>query len=834
MNCEAESMAPILFEEEEMAPILFELEDLYEGEIESLYTQKMDMFKSLSYDICWVDVDYPHSQYSGYQGMVKSKFSKMPFRVISDCDQASYELNTTKAKTRFILILSGRKKKNILKRVHDSVGVEKIFILKQFCKLPVENWPKVMIVPNFESLIKEVTKILTPIEYTSTGILNLPKRELFNLKIKADSMLMCEQCVRAIEYEVRLKKDTKRSKHKYTLAVGLLVNHFTEMQRGDRDIQIPTSLFAEVNLSKETMLDFIITLLKLSIEFDGCNYLFEPHPISSVAQILKSKKKPNIQELINFTGHVFNLLHSETLTNEDCKGLHRKLLEYLREANSGEGWDELHMVHMLLSDIDLCLKLFIELILRKNESFKPFVNSFSTANMVSDSRVSTVREIWKRSEFKPDENFVKEFPKSELKVAEQACEIKRIIFFSTTPQMIKLAKSFENIKGFSQYYFIHDFKVEERNTRSLKNSVAYFVVEHGIQKKGFFELIDITVRLFITPIFIFYLPSEFDKKIAKNCFRTKNPLMIVYCQTEAEIRNYLLNKELDLFQQMQYCRDYFGDFKKTLSAVLNKGKAKMKDLNTESISEERDGGWELLDKIDSSIFSELVEEKVLNSKVTGSIHYNLYNQFKFLNKPLIYWNNYASLFGATERSVRTLELEYARKLLKAYTLQTQPGFYKLMNDAFRSGNSEKIGMYRTFYTSLLTMVKNGLLRKYNGTVYRGTYFNPELIHSLKPGMKMHSTCFTSTSKSEKVAQEFLRKTKRNVILEIELDRNEFMNVDIHIEECSEYPEEFEVLLLPFGCFEIKSIYTEEVTIIRLVEVPSEISTANFSAVDYYG
>eukprot|EP00826_Nyctotherus_ovalis_P051602 TRINITY_DN6455_c0_g4_i3.p1 TRINITY_DN6455_c0_g4~~TRINITY_DN6455_c0_g4_i3.p1 ORF type:complete len:412 (+),score=121.49 TRINITY_DN6455_c0_g4_i3:73-1308(+) len=405
--------------------------------------------------------------------------------------------------------------------------------------------------------------------------------------------------------------------------------------------------------------------------------------------------------------------------------------------------------------------------------------------------------------------------------------------FSTSPEMIKLAEHFKTFKGFSQYYFIHDFEIEERYARTLKYSVAFFVVEPGIQNKGLLELIDICVKLFITPIFVFYLPPSFNKEIAKNCFRNKNPLIMIYCQSKEELTNYLSNKELDLFQQMQYCRDYFGDFKRTLSAVRNKGKAS-KELVPECGVEERDGGWELLSEINTAIFSELVEEKALNTKVTGSLHYNLYNQFKDMEKPLTYWNNYAPLFGVRERSLRTLELEYSRKLLKAYTLQTDPGFYKLMNDSFRSGNPDKIGPYRTFYTSLLTMVKNGLLKKYSGTVYRGTFFNPSLLNSLGPGMKMYSTCFTSTSKSERVAREFARKTRRNVMLEIELDRNEFSNVDVHSEECSEYPEEFEVLLLPFGCFEIKSVFKEEITVIRLMEVPSEVSTANFTAVDYYG
>ena len=105
----------------------------------------------------------------------------------------------------------------------------------------------------------------------------------------------------------------------------------------------------------------------------------------------------------------------------------------------------------------------------------------------------------------------------------------------------------------------------------------------------------------------------------------------------------------------------------------------------------------------------------------------------------------------------------------------------MLNDAFRIGTEESVSKYRAFFTMLHDSVKKKILRKYVGTVYRGTYFSPEVISNLKLGQQINLSCFTSTSKSQSVAWEFARKTKRNVLLEIELNSKADSNVDIHAE-----------------------------------------------------
>jgi hypothetical protein len=132
------------------------------------------------------------------------------------------------------------------------------------------------------------------------------------------------------------------------------------------------------------------------------------------------------------------------------------------------------------------------------------------------------------------------------------------------------------------------------------------------------------------------------------------------------------------------------------------------------------------------------------------------------------------------------------------------------------------------------LVKKGIMKKHIGFVYRGTYFNPNLIETLRPGTKVFSSCFTSTSKNQVIARNFAKKTKRNVLLEIELNNHANSNVDIHTEQCSKYPEEEEVLLLPFASFEIHRVFKEDnLTVISLKELVPEFETVNLKGIEYY-
>jgi len=838
-------MAPILFDNEPKNPIL-----------PSIF-HPSDLFKTLTYNLYWFDMDYPNNKYSGYKQKIKESFLGVPFQMLNSVELATYELNTKMANTQFILILTGRNKKSLLKNIHNSAGIQKIFVIKLFSKLNLSEWYKVEIMPDFPTLISAISKIIQPVNFVRKSSLLQDQYSLINFSIKADPMIMTEQCTRIIEYELNLQSDRKRSKYKYSLALGIMYNYFNEMKQNYgisndiNEIHIPffNALVNEkyIDSSNDTKiesLDIFLKLLELGIMFDSANFIISPLSITQISSFLNN-------ETFSYTHFKLALLKSiELLKYKNCdlndgafQSLHKDVIIYLRNAQIKKGsknWENLHLTHMLLSDLDLCIKLFIEQILSNDTEFTKLQDEFSKASMVSDTRISIMKEIWERGKFIPDPTFAKEFSEKELNCASKNCIISRLISFCTDTEMQKIELvlknyKFSDISQYDSYSFIHDFEISESVLHTSQNKNVYVLLSQNLKRCEFLLVLNICVKFCITPIFIIYAPLR--KNFLKETFRNSWTLVIIYCETIAEIANFIKNKEVTIFQQMQYCRNYYGDFTKTLNAVLRSGSNKNQEkIQMENLKIERDGGWELLSGINKDIFVHLVEEKILGAKLSGSLHYNVYNLYRSEKKQEIYWQNYGELFGVTERYLHELEYQHAKKLLQAYTLQTNPGFYKLLNDAFRSGNPEKIGNFRSFYMSLLTMVKHKLLRKYTGSVYRGTYFNPSLLKTLEIGTKMYSTCFTSTSKSIYVAQAFARKTNRNVLLEIELDKETYSNVDIHIENISKFPEEYEVLLLPFAAFEIMGMYQDlenNLTLIRLKEKPSEISVENFKTVDYY-
>ena len=100
------------------------------------------------------------------------------------------------------------------------------------------------------------------------------------------------------------------------------------------------------------------------------------------------------------------------------------------------------------------------------------------------------------------------------------------------------------------------------------------------------------------------------------------------------------------------------------------------------------------------------------------------------------------------------------------------------------------------------MLKQKHLKSYSGDVYRATWFKPELIKEIKVGKKMLNTSLWSSSKKLEVAEDFLFLYTKNILLHTKI--KEGNNIDIHLEKISKYPNEEEVLILPFCFFEIKS------------------------------
>jgi len=76
---------------------------------------------------------------------------------------------------------------------------------------------------------------------------------------------------------------------------------------------------------------------------------------------------------------------------------------------------------------------------------------------------------------------------------------------------------------------------------------------------------------------------------------------------------------------------------------------------------------------------------------------------------------------------------------------------------------------------------------------------------IKKGTKIFSPCFWSCSKEKQKALNFIKIHKRNVLLIVNGIKNNNIDIDIDIEKISHFPDEKEVLVIPFCTFEIKNI-----------------------------
>ena len=124
-----------------------------------------------------------------------------------------------------------------------------------------------------------------------------------------------------------------------------------------------------------------------------------------------------------------------------------------------------------------------------------------------------------------------------------------------------------------------------------------------------------------------------------------------------------------------------------------------------------------------------------------------------------------------------------------------------MNNDLRSGNPYKIRRYIIILKAIYELLKQKYLKSYSGEVYRATWFKNELIDEIKPGKKMLNASLWSSSKKLSVAKKFLFKYKKNVLLHTKV--KEGNNIDIHLEKLSQFPEEEEILFLPYCVFEVQ-------------------------------
>ncbi len=148
---------------------------------------------------------------------------------------------------------------------------------------------------------------------------------------------------------------------------------------------------------------------------------------------------------------------------------------------------------------------------------------------------------------------------------------------------------------------------------------------------------------------------------------------------------------------------------------------------------------------------------------------------------------------------------FAKMFLYAYTLDEQDpnkNLYCIVNDDLRSSQTEKVNRYIELIKVIEALIKLKRIKSYTGYVYRASFLKEELIKKIRIGDTIMNSAFWSSTKKESVAKNFLRGSHKNTLI---LTKGQSINnIDIHSENLSKYPEEEEVLFLPFCKFTIKS------------------------------
>ena len=363
--------------------------------------------------------------------------------------------------------------------------------------------------------------------------------------------------------------------------------------------------------------------------------------------------------------------------------------------------------------------------------------------------------------------------------------------------MIKMKLPCKNI------YFLEEKEISNffRNTKKLNNKYKisrYIFVLDGKRGIEFLETVKYISNTFgikiLTIIYIQDKNAKIDKKILQVPIL---PIVLVY--SEKDILNYYTDINDRLREMKLYSNDYIQYYDNYYEFDY-----KFPKIEETKIKGEDDNGWDMKKDIQINLFNKIKVNSILNCINPGRFIRDMYKVYKENNCLDLFLNYYGNYFGADSLvEQQTSLLVGAKMFIYAYTLEepNRKSLYSIMNNDLRSGNAERICRYLPIIKIIRDMIRVNYLKSYNGDVYRATYFKDELIAKIKPGEKMYNASLWSSTKNLTVAKTFLTKEK-NILLHVKVKKGN--NIDIDLEKLSQYPNEEEILFLPYCYFEIKS------------------------------
>ena len=486
---------------------------------------------------------------------------------------------------------------------------------------------------------------------------------------------------------------------------------------------------------------------------------------------------------------------------EKLKTLQRLLIEIVcasEQISQGVDFYELskyYQIKNFIRDMDFCLGKFILYILNNYCSY-PFKFELTHPYIKKEMRFMYYTLYTEHLKKDNDNNETEELKNLNKSIKYNDTIVIGDEDFHNLIRKMNLPCKNINYLNFNE---IETFLQNSKQTKYYK--CKYFVIIN--EKKGieYIETIKYICNVFGLKIIVIIYIQNKNIKIDKKILQTPiMPTILTY--SEKDILNYYTD-HYDRLKEIKI--KYLGTIKMLEQLISNSYNIKFPKIDETKIMREQDNGWELIKDIDDNLFSLTKINNIFGFTALDGFVVDMYQVYKENNCLDLFINHYGNYLG--ENYIvedQCSSVAVSKMFLYAYTLEESNGksYYSIMNNDFRSGNSQKICRYFPMIRSLYTLIKRKYIKSYSGDVYRAAYFKKELLDEIKPGKKLLNSSLWSSSKKLSVAKSFLVGYKKNILLHTKI--KEGNNIDIHSENLSKYPEEEEILFLPFCCFVVES------------------------------
>ena len=365
----------------------------------------------------------------------------------------------------------------------------------------------------------------------------------------------------------------------------------------------------------------------------------------------------------------------------------------------------------------------------------------------------------------------------------------------------KINLPFGNIYYLNEEQFFNFFQVPKKISNKYKVCKYIIIMDEQYGSKYFETINYISVIYAFKYIVIIYFHNTNIKVNKKILQMSTTHMILTYSPKD------LLNFYFDNYNRLKDFNIKYIDRNDALEekAFDNNFEFEFPKLNETKVIKEQDNGWDMIRNANINIFNSLRVNKIYGTMDMSKFNRDMYKVYKENNCQELFIKYYGNYLLSEYLIEQTTNVIIDVKLfLHAYTLEEKDGksFYSLINNDLRSGISDKIRRYFPMISLIHRLIRYNYLKSFCGDIYRATYFKKELIDEIKPGKKMLNASLWSSSKKLSVAKKFLFKLKKNVLLHVKVTNGN--NIDIHLENISQYPNEEEILILPFCSFEVKS------------------------------